>query len=401
MNQLISDPINISAKESEVLTYSGEFRDTKLELDYLTTHQKERTKVAFWVLFIGAMVYALAVLVDYAKLGFGADFVYLLINRTVYVVTSITVAFSIKRLTYPTINKVLSAAVLICAICISIVPIYRVDDRVVYEMITIFVVLFNYAIFPVSMRTRVTQGMLYLVLTIGFMLYCQVETGSIISMTLLLLMANSVGFFSGRRFNHQSRIAWWRNELLNQEIEAHKATLAAQKALEAKLRNQAYTDSLTNTHNRRSFFEHGVIAMNDPRQRNSMALIMFDLDHFKKVNDTYGHEAGDQVLVDITRTCEENLREDDLLARLGGEEFAILLFNTNPQQAYKTADRIRKAIDDTDTHYSGSVITTSISIGLVDKLHLYGSLDKAMVHADMALYRAKEAGRNQVQVHEN
>lgn len=121
-----------------------------------------------------------------------------------------------------------------------------------------------------------------------------------------------------------------------------------------------------------------------------------DLDHFKNINDQYGHQAGDNALMVFTQVCREVIREQDVLGRLGGEEFGLMLPETGLQQAYIVAERIRIATYECNFAVDGKRVPMSVSIGLVEISHDDEMLGSVVRRADMAMYRAKEAGRNQV-----
>ena len=133
------------------------------------------------------------------------------------------------------------------------------------------------------------------------------------------------------------------------------------------------------------------------RHRVPISVLMFDVDHFKAVNDTYGHLAGDYVLARIAQRVNDTVRAEDLLARYGGEEFAVLLREQNETQALKCAERCRKAVDGSDFIFSGVPIRSTISLGVATLTDgEYNTPDELVGAADQYLYRAKRAGRNRV-----
>jgi diguanylate cyclase (GGDEF)-like protein len=133
------------------------------------------------------------------------------------------------------------------------------------------------------------------------------------------------------------------------------------------------------------------------RHRVSLSVVMFDVDHFKSVNDMYGHLAGDYVLARIAQRVNDTVRAEDLLARYGGEEFAILLRESNEDQAQKCAERCRRAVDGSDFIFSGVPIRTTISLGIATLMDgEYSQPEELVQAADEYLYRAKRAGRNRV-----
>jgi len=167
-------------------------------------------------------------------------------------------------------------------------------------------------------------------------------------------------------------------------------------AYEEKLFQEATLDPLTDLSNRRYFTALGQQEIaSHKRDKQIFALIMLDIDHFKSINDTYGHAVGDKAIIHVTRVCTSILRESDIMGRIGGEEFAILLPHTPLERAVEVAHRIRERIEATQMEVDGKFIATSASIG-VTAIKSQESLDDVLLRADKALYQAKEQGRNQV-----
>lgn len=159
----------------------------------------------------------------------------------------------------------------------------------------------------------------------------------------------------------------------------------------------AFTDSLTGAFNRRYFFENAKKEFAKSDFTNTqVSLIMFDLDKFKYVNDTYGHLAGDEVLKTVTKTVQHVFRSSEMLARIGGEEFIILILDANMDLAEKIAWRINEEVACAVTHYMGIDINITLSIGVATKAAYGVSVDTVIEQADKALYQAKMAGRNTV-----
>ncbi|WP_240455691.1 sensor domain-containing diguanylate cyclase [Halomonas faecis] len=167
-------------------------------------------------------------------------------------------------------------------------------------------------------------------------------------------------------------------------------SIAERKQMESELERQATRDHLTGTHNRRAFDQAIRQAIrHSEHSGDGFSLLLFDIDHFKAVNDTYGHDTGDAILKRLASRAGEGLRSTDLLARWGGEEFAILLLDTPLKGAATFAERLRDQV--ASTRFEGLTIT--ISLGITE--YLPGDdLDSMLVRADDALYRAKRGGRN-------
>ena len=173
--------------------------------------------------------------------------------------------------------------------------------------------------------------------------------------------------------------------------------ITQQKNLERELQVLCRTDPLTTAANRRAFDE--ILSQEFSRFKRSQkeyALIMIDIDHFKSVNDEYGHSVGDQVLIEVTEKCKDNLRYHDIVARLGGEEFCILLPYTNAIQAEGIAERLRGKIESMQIISEGYRINVTVSVGL--SLVCSDDFDghDAMQRADHKLLEAKTNGRNRV-----
>lgn len=170
------------------------------------------------------------------------------------------------------------------------------------------------------------------------------------------------------------------------------------KELEEKLRKTADTDHLTGLFNRRAFNNHFQWAFkNQQRTAEPLSLAIIDLDHFKSINDTYGHQMGDTVLVDISATIEQSCRDNDFVARWGGEEFIVLLHATDRQPAVLVAERIKSAIANIETLPES--ITASIGVATMTRADAETPmqlLDRMTGQADKALFQAKSAGRNLV-----
>jgi len=174
-----------------------------------------------------------------------------------------------------------------------------------------------------------------------------------------------------------------KNHLLEKEV-------LERRKVEKQLRKLSITDSLTNLHNRR----HANETMEAlERGKTPFAILLLDMDDFKSVNDCYGHDAGDQVLIELAAILRETLEQPYTAARYGGEEFIILLPNTSPEEAYRLGERIRSKVEQTPLYYQGKSISVTLSLG-VSFWNGSTSPDRAVTAADAALYEAKREGKN-------
>jgi diguanylate cyclase (GGDEF)-like protein len=157
----------------------------------------------------------------------------------------------------------------------------------------------------------------------------------------------------------------------------------------------ASTDYLTGIMNRRMFNQiSGHYFQTAQKDHLSLTLLLLDLDHFKKINDTYGHQTGDQLLICFVQTVKNLLRKSDIFARIGGEEFAILLSQIDKKDAYLLAEKIRQAVENIIVHYEGNNVYVRTSIGIARYNATDSSFDDIFSRSDMALYKAKKEGRN-------
>lgn len=174
------------------------------------------------------------------------------------------------------------------------------------------------------------------------------------------------------------------------------------KLMQQQLERHAYYDELTQIFNRRAFFDRcEQVYRRAYRDSAPFATILFDIDHFKKINDTYGHQAGDQALVHVARICSSCLTEDTLFARYGGEEFVLALFGRTASDGRQLAEMLRRRIAAQPLIVNGTEIRITSSFGVAEASEHEGKSLQQLLHStDQALYAAKRGGRNQVCVYE-
>jgi diguanylate cyclase (GGDEF)-like protein len=195
------------------------------------------------------------------------------------------------------------------------------------------------------------------------------------------------------------------NEELVREIAVREKTEAALRESEKALRLQAITDSLTGLFNRRHFFKIAETEISKAlRYSRPLSVMMYDIDFFKRINDTFGHLSGDTVLQTVAEVTTGELRDSDIPARYGGEEFIALLPETSASEAVSIAERLRRRMESTPVQTGNNQISFTVSFGISD----YRGTSDAEGHetalsefisgADQALYESKNAGRNRVTV---
>lgn len=161
----------------------------------------------------------------------------------------------------------------------------------------------------------------------------------------------------------------------------------------------ATIDPLTKALNRRAFMRFGERELNRFKRDNAgMSALMLDIDHFKQVNDIHGHAVGDRVLTKMVSVVANVVRQEDLIGRLGGEEFAVILVDSEANTAAKVADRIRQAIKQVKFPGDGGPFNVTVSIGVAEPFFMESSINEVLERADAALYRAKRSGRDRVTI---
>lgn len=176
----------------------------------------------------------------------------------------------------------------------------------------------------------------------------------------------------------------------------------------ARLKDLAYKDELTELYNRHGFkaesekfiYEVKNFLKNPTNRHNflvkSFSLAIFDIDDFKKINDTYGHQAGDEILKLTSKIILDRVREIDMVARWGGEEIIVGLVGSDENQAYEIIDDIRKKMDETAIEWEGKIVEFTVSGGVAGFANESDDFDVLFKKADEALYKAKQTGKNKI-----
>jgi diguanylate cyclase (GGDEF)-like protein len=193
-------------------------------------------------------------------------------------------------------------------------------------------------------------------------------------------------------------------EVLSKDLKSHNETVIKMgtkiTALEEELAQATHAsreDFLTKLYNKRALDEFmGHKEAEYVRHKRSYCIAMFDLDHFKKVNDTYGHEAGDMVLRAFARILKDEGRTNDIIGRFGGEEFLVILGDTTLEGAKIFSNKVREHVVEAHFMYQEKRINLSVSVGIAQR-DMYSSLANTVIGADEQLYAAKKKGRNRVE----
>ncbi len=222
-----------------------------------------------------------------------------------------------------------------------------------------------------------------------FMTTCILSTFLLLIILILILTLNSYKkLFSHNQKNIENQIDIKTKQIKNAMEELEKVNL--------QLYDIAHTDHLTKTMNRRNFFIHAHNIFSVSKKENiEFTTVMIDIDNFKTYNDKYGHDVGDRVLIEFTKTIKDKLESNDIFGRLGGEEFALVFPKTNLKNAIKKVEEIKEEIEQIDIFVYEDVINITASFGISDN---YGSnnIDEMLQKSDKLLYNAKKDGKNLV-----
>ncbi|HMV26882.1 MAG TPA: GGDEF domain-containing protein [bacterium] len=284
---------------------------------------------------------------------------------------------------------------------------YRIKD---YRLVGIFSVIAMLVteVFLIQIFERLESGVIYGIG--GFMFYFLVSLIGFLGLPLRLTIPYAIaitafphlfaffGYFGGFQHVNFATLIWPAAVLTILGHIAATHNYRKRYEFEISLELATKTDPMTGAVNRRGFmplleqefFRHRRIG-------HSLALLMMDIDHFKSINDTYGHPTGDQVIRMLANTCEKFSRQTDTVARLGGEEFAVLMPHTEKNMAVMLAERIRIGVEEcSQVSDSGIPFRYTVSIGISECQPDDETFDQLIARADTALYRAKTQGRNRV-----
>jgi diguanylate cyclase (GGDEF)-like protein len=274
----------------------------------------------------------------------------------------------------------------------------------------IFVLVTLWIVYRNGLRSGMTMGMIISMIAIyytihhqgPFSIFTPVQNTLYIQEFIAAVMTSTLffGVFL-RQVNETNSLLLQSNNALeslaqNLESEVQKKTAELQKANDL-LMQLSITDPLTHIYNRRYLEENAIREIaHSTRYGSPLSLILFDIDFFKVINDTYGHQSGDNVLICITQSVKTRIRKDDVFARIGGEEFVILLPNCSIEQAVVLAEEVKESIASLVIPSKNGSVSCTVSIGVSEFSIQFNSFAEFLNDADQKLYRAKESGRNTI-----
>lgn len=353
------------------------------------------------VLILAALIFLMFGLSDYSYLGRSTEFYLLMTLRVTIALGCLLMARIIRLHKHPFAHPWLLniAPMIIATGVILIVPLR--PDTLATQLTAVVITVMAFYLFVPNLLPGVLIPSLYL--SSGFLtaawLWADLSLVGIVIFGLLLLMSNLAGWFNAAQLGRLQREQF---ALLAEERDINQRLMQEilhRKSLESQLRLMAQRDDLTGLDNRRHFMEKATQALQAARDHGQpFSICMLDIDYFKRINDTWGHDRGDEVLQKVAHACLDVLRPGDLIGRFGGEEFVAALPGAHLDNAYLIAERLRQRIEALNPERELGIPdhSVSVTVGIAEGHPDDHNLEAIITRADKALYRGKRGGRNQV-----
>lgn len=384
----------------ELSPLTGEFRDAATEVafrEYIRPHWVQDTRRAFTM---AALFYLAFSITDFLMLGAGDQYEIVLITRVMVTWCGLLIAFTADRYWHLLVDGITPTLVVGLAMAGFLsITLLRPFDAGWHGMSMMVMLLGTYAFIP---NRFLPILVIALISTLAFLIlmvdHFELSFRQVLIMCLLFLGMNLFGAFSAYRISRLNRQNFRDAQTLRHANQRLTEEVAARKRLEKDLIAQVHHDELTGLTNRRRFHELARQRMRQAEETGqSLSLLMLDVDYFKQINDTYGHLRGDEVLKALARVCQAHMSEDEVLARVGGEEFALLLPGIDADGARRLAEQIRTTVWQSPVSLADTAIHITVSIGVV-QWKRQETLAELLGRADQALQAAKYNGRNRVEV---
>jgi len=379
--------------------WTGQFSECSFESMYRKSIKTRGRFESFLSLILVSLVFGMFAITDYHLLGLSREYYLLITMRIVVVSLCLFLAFIIGPWGSYSRKAWLHALPLwILATGIILIVPLRPDSLFTQVTAVVVATMAFYLLIP-NLLTVAMFASLYL--SIGFLvaavLFAEITPVVTLRIALLLIMTNVVGFCALLRLETLQRKQF---ALLHEERNQNRLLLkeiAHRKSLEAQLRMVAERDALTGLDSRSHFMKRaGALLQRSRLEKVPFSLFMIDVDHFKSINDTWGHTHGDWVLTKIAAACAQSLRPTDVIGRFGGEEFIVALPNTGPEDAQIVAERLKKRVAELPLKEGMSELCLSVTIGIALAHPEEADLESLITRADQTLYVGKRGGRNRV-----
>ncbi|MBZ9567739.1 MULTISPECIES: GGDEF domain-containing protein [Modicisalibacter] len=393
-------PLSPPVKEYPLHWLTGQFHDPGKEAMYRRDSEPRIRAESCLTLSVAALIFGMFAISDYYYIGLSTELYLLLGMRALVVIACLALAFVIgQRGGYSRQTWLHALPLWILATGIILIIPLRPDSLSTQVTSLVVAIMAFYLLIP-NLLPVVAIASLYL--SVGFLVAAVMaaDISAVVALRLLLLlvMANAVGFFALLRLEKLQRKQF---ALLQEErIQNHQLSeeIAHRKSLEKQLRMVAERDALTGLASRIHFMQRAQELLLQAQHDNTpFSLFMIDVDHFKAINDTWGHSQGDRVLTAIAKTCMQSLRAGDVIGRFGGEEFIVALPNTPLEEARRVAERLKKAVAELPVTEAMTEHRLTVTIGIAGELDAASDLPALIRQADQALYAGKHGGRNRVE----
>lgn len=388
--------------QQDISFWTAEFSDPAVESDYRRRNARFNIRHTRFGLGLWGVLFVLFIYNDYINLGTEQGFWVLLSMRLFVSAVILIFAILIGRRPGLVMNGHGVAGLLIFGWTgFFLIFFFLPAAQMPWIIAMVMAMLIGQYVFIPNRIVPGTAAALYAIA--GTMLSVHLVAGSgpseLTGLSLMLLAPAATGLFVCHRFQFESRRSFSMLLVVESANTELQHQIRAREELEAKLKHQAETDPLTGLYNRRRYEDLFLREFHRiQRYGGAMSMLVLDLDHFKQVNDNYGHGAGDIALQEIADICRRKLRQVDIIGRLGGEEFVILLPDTNLSDAVIVSERLRQGIENTEIVAEQTRFNLTATIGAAELTENDHGIKDLVRRADAALYRGKRAGRNRVEV---
>jgi diguanylate cyclase (GGDEF)-like protein len=385
-----------AARAQDIGFLSAEFSDPAIEQRFRQRDEGAIARHAGIAVLIAAVLNLAFGYNDYIVLGAGAQLWFLLGARMA--VLALAVAGTVAMLRRPhlaTSGMVPTALEVAFFSCFILVVLTRPAGMQWHVMMMVIITLAFYMFVPNRFICMTAIGLasmaVFLSSAIAAISPNYLDTSR---MVLILSSANMIGLICAYRFSKLRRREFWLLQMSERANAQLRAEVAERQRLAEELKRMAATDELTGLANRRHYLDLSSQEIKRARRLNKpLTVCVLDVDHFKHINDNHGHAVGDAALRAVAEACRDSLREMDILARFGGEEFTITLPDTDALAAQEVAERLRARIEAVRLDVDG--LRLSATIGLAERRD-DDDIEQLLMRADQALYEGKRGGRNRV-----
>lgn len=406
MTKPVVEPVSLdSGSEAQlddawrIRGWSGEFADPALEQNYLRKNQLLISRQMQLALMVWATLVLLFALPDYFAIGLSHDFIASITVRGGLALVLLIFLFRLRKRPELAVQGRWITALELIGITFFMGIYFTRPDIVHWSFTLTLIMLVSIFVFVPNRVPLILGVSLYTaVMTVTIMLNIEpLSAEEIVGLLLILFLPIGTGWAAAVRtqvLQRKQYALWMQTQLINDELVKE---VEERSRLQEALVRQATTDPLTGLNNRRQYESLFQLELTRAERKGQhLSVCILDLDHFKQINDTFGHSVGDQVLVHTAELCRDSFRTIDILGRLGGEEFVVLMADTDLETAAHVVRRFLSVLAATPVHVGEAVIHVTATAGVVERRAEEHELDELIQRADRAMYEGKSAGRNRV-----